>query len=336
MDNQTRVLLDAYIDHIAKLNGVADAGKKFNIAPSVQQKLEKKVQESSVFLSAINILPVRDIKGQKLGLGVKGSVASRTNTSGTGRRIPQAMAALEKHDYECQKTDYDTYLDYTTLDTWAAFPEFAILLSQAIFEQCALDRMMIGFNGTSAAATTDRDANPRLEDVNIGWLQQYRINAPARVYSEKVPGSGKITVGPGGDYENMDALVYDAYQTLIDPWHIANPGLSVITGRDLVHDKYFPLVNGQDKPTEMIAADMIISAKRMGRLPLAQVPSMPDGTLFITPPKNLSIYYQKSARRRAVIDNPAQDRIDTFESSNDAFVIENYGAGCVIENIELI
>ena len=40
-------------------------------------------------------------------------------------------------------------------------------------------------------------------------------------------------------------------------------------------------------------------------------------------------------RRRAVIDNPKRDRIETFESSNDAFVIEDLGKACLIENIEL-
>jgi hypothetical protein len=43
-----------------------------------------------------------------------------------------------------------------------------------------LYRIMIGFNGTSAAATTDRSTNPKLQDVNIGWLQKIRTNAADR------------------------------------------------------------------------------------------------------------------------------------------------------------
>ncbi|MNU08480.1 Phage major capsid protein, P2 family [compost metagenome] len=50
---------------------------------------------------------------------------------------------------------------------------------------------------------------------------------------------------------------------------------------------------------------------------------------------NLSIYYQESARRMHVIENPKRDRIETYESSNDAFVIEDLGKACPIENIEL-
>lgn len=54
------------------------------------------------------------------------------------------------------------------------------------------------------------------------------------------------------------------------------------------------------------------------------------------PLENLSIYYQESARRRLVRDEPEYDRVTNYESSNDAFVVENYEAGCLIENIQLV
>ena len=51
---------------------------------------------------------------------------------------------------------------------------------------------------------------------------------------------------------------------------------------------------------------------------------------------NLSIYFQDNARRRALIDNPKRDQIENYESSNDAYVVEDFGCGCVAENIELV
>ncbi|WP_312679172.1 P2 family phage major capsid protein, partial [Escherichia coli] len=39
-------------------------------------------------------------------------------------------------------------------------------------------------------------------------------------------------------------------------------------------------------------------------------------------------------RRRAIIDNPKRDRVENFESSNDAFVVEDFGCGCLFENIK--
>ncbi|MBN0742074.1 P2 family phage major capsid protein, partial [Pseudomonas aeruginosa] len=111
-------------------------------------------------------------------------------------------------------------------------------------------------------------ANPLLQDVNIGWFQQYRNNAPARVLKEGKT-TGKVVVGNGADadYKNLDALVFDVVSSLIDPWHRRDPGLVVILGRELVHDKYFPMVNKDQPATEKIATDLILSQKRMGGLP---------------------------------------------------------------------
>ena len=76
-----------------------------------------------------------------------------------------------------------------------------------------------------------------------------------------------------------------------------------------------------------------MSQKRVGGLQAARVPFVPANAIIITRFDNLSIYYQESARRRAIVDNPKRDRIENYESSNDAFVVEDYGCGCVLENI---
>lgn len=49
----------------------------------------------------------------------------------------------------------------------------------------------------------------------------------------------------------------------------------------------------------------------------------------------VSIYYQEGARRRNVKEESEYDRVSNFESSNDAYVVENYGVGAVAENIVL-
>jgi len=95
------------------------------------------------------------------------------------------------------------------------------------------------------------------------------------------------------------------------------------------------MVNQDNKPTEVLASDIVISQKRVGGLAAATVPYFPANALMVTRFDNLSIYFQAGARRRMLKDNPERDRIDNFESSNDAFVVEDYGLGCVVENIEL-
>ncbi|KFA31091.1 P2 family phage major capsid protein, partial [Xanthomonas vasicola] len=90
------------------------------------------------------------------------------------------------------------------------FPDFQARLRDAIVKRQALDRLQIGFNGTHAAADTDRTAFPLLEDVNIGWMQQYRTNAAQRVLaSGKTAGKMVIGASDGTDYRNLDALVFD-------------------------------------------------------------------------------------------------------------------------------
>jgi len=332
MQNATRVLFKSYLTQLATLNGVSvdELNKKFTVAPSVEQKLESKIQESSDFLSKINMYPVRDQEGEKVGLGVSGTIASTTNTLTTDRQTAD-MAAIDAMRYRCEQTNFDTHLRYQQIDAWAKFPDFQTRLRDAILRRSALDRIMIGFNGTSRAATSNRTQNPLLQDVNKGWLQAYREKASARV----MPGA---TVGAAGDYKNLDALVFDLVNSLIDPWHRQSPDLVVICGRRMVTDKYFPVLNNAEnqRNSERVAADVILSSQRIGGLPAMTVPFFPEDTLMVTPLANLSIYWQEGTRRRTVLDNAKRDRIENFESVNEGYVVEDFGAGCVAEAVEVI
>lgn len=335
MRNETRVHYSQYLEQLARLNGVSDPTVKFTVAPSVQQKLEDRIQESSGFLSRINIMPVTDQEGEKLGLGVTGTIASRTDTSSADRQAADPTDLTDAR-YRCEQTNYDTALRYSKIDAWAKFPDFQTRIRNAILQRQALDRIMIGWNGTSVAATTNRGTNPLLQDVNIGWLQKMRLHAAERVMAEVVPASGKINVGAGGDYENIDALVFDMVNSLLDPWYQDDTELVVICGRKMLSDKYFPLVNQAAPATEQIAADMIISQKRLGGLPAVRVPSFPANALMVTRLDNLSLYWQEGTRRRTVLDNAKRDQIENYESSNDAYVVEDYGCAAVAENITLV
>lgn len=81
-----------------------------------------KVQESSAFLQTINILPVAEMKGEKIGVGVTGTIASTTDTSGDDERKTADFTALESNKYECDQINFDFHLKYKTLDLWARFP----------------------------------------------------------------------------------------------------------------------------------------------------------------------------------------------------------------------
>ncbi|NPN84145.1 capsid protein, partial [Escherichia coli] len=69
---------------------------------------------------------------------------------------------------------------------------------------------------------------------------------------------------------------------LIEPWYQEDPDLVVIVGRQLLADKYFPIVNKEQDNSEMLAADVIISQKRIGNLPAVRVPYFPADAMLIT------------------------------------------------------
>jgi P2 family phage major capsid protein len=346
MRNATRLAFTALAAQIALLNGVASATEKFNVTPSVQQTLESAMQESSALLKAINLIGVNDQEGEALLAGVNGPVAGRTNTAGGNRRTPANVAQLTKDSYTCKQTNFDTAFPYSLLDAWAKFPDFQVRLTNAIIERQALDRIMIGFNGTSAAVATDRNANPLLQDVNIGWLQKIRASAPDQVIDDGAV-AGKVTVGAtkvikvagvdteiSGDYQTLDGLVFDAIQ-LLAPWHRSRPDLVVLVSRDLMHEKLLKAVEkGAASNQEENAAQEIVSRARLGGLPVVDAPFFPEGTVLVTFLKNLSIYWQEGARRRHIKDEPEFDRIADYQSSNDAYVIEDFGAVALVENIE--
>ncbi|WP_282244856.1 phage major capsid protein, P2 family [Stenotrophomonas sp. PS02300] len=332
MRTETRLQYDQFTQRVAQLNGVNSAANTFAVEPSVQQTMEARIQESSAFLTAINMPGVIDLKGEKIGVGVNGTIAGRTDTSGSGERQPADVTALDSNGYECVQTDYDTAIPYSRLDAWARQPNFQTILRDAIIQRQALDRIMVGFNGTSIAKTTDRALNPLLQDVNKGWFQKYREHAPARVMTGGAT-PGAVKIGAGADFANLDALVMDVVSNLIEPWHQNDPNLVVILGRSLVFDKYFPIINKDLAPTEQLAADLVLGTKRIGGLQPVIVPFVPANALMVTSLDNLSIYWQIEGRRRYIIEQPHKNRVANFESSNDDYVVEDYGRGALVENI---
>ena len=327
MRNETRFKYNAAMAQLAKLNNVEKVSQKFNVTPSVQQKLEDKIQLSSAFLQKINIFLVQEQSGSAVGLGISRPIASRTNTNNTDRQATDPTS-MDERFYFCRQTNFDTAIKYAKLDQWAKFQDFYARFSGQIQKRQGLDRIMIGFNGTSAAATTDRTVNTKLQDVNIGWLQKIRTNAPDRVMST-------VTVGAAGTYKNLDALVVDAVNELIDEVHQDDTDLVVICGRSLLADKNFPIVNDASDNTNVLAGQVLLSQKQIGGLPAARVPHFPDNALLITSFDNLSIYYQKDAKRRYIQEKPSKNRIEDYQSSNEAYVIEAYEKVALVEGITI-
>lgn len=326
-----------YFANQESLNSLA-AGRAenryFSIEPSVQQTLIDALTEDTGFLSRINIETVDDIKGEKLTLGLDGKIISSRTDVNVEARAPVSAWALDDDKYECRATHFDTFLTYNQIDKWAKFPDFEMRLQKALLEAQRADRIKIGFNGKSHAAKTDRNANPLGEDVNIGWLERLRINAPERVLTEgKNAGEVRFGKDASTDFKNIDALVIMLVNELIEPWHQERNDMRVLISRNLVGDKYFGLYNQAQPSTEILATQTVDLQHRIGRYNTSIVPWFPKNTIAVTFEKNLSIYEQEGSRRRKLQDTAERSRYDAFESFNEDFVIEDYGAMCMAENI---
>ncbi|MHA6717886.1 phage major capsid protein, P2 family [Sphingomonas sp. RS6] len=347
MQNQTRVLFNSYLGQIAKLNsldgnffsGTSTEIKKFAVAPAIEQRLQAKLQETSDFLSRINVVPVIPQIGDRVGVGVTRTLAGRTNTAAGQRRTPTNPFGSDAIDqYVAKQTNYDYAWPYGLLDAWAHRPEFQQLCRDAVIVQKAQDIITIGFNGVDAQAQTDRVAYPLLQDVNYGWLYKMRTYAPSRVMPHGGLDQAKVYVSETGaaDYANLDALVFDVIHNLLHAQFQGATDLVVIVGRDLVHEKYFKIVSeAGNTATEMVARDVLLSSRQLGGKPTMQVPNFPADALMVTSLKNLSYYWQVGSNRRNIVEESALDQIANYESVNDAFMVEEYGKAALVENIQL-
>ncbi|MDU2786105.1 MAG: P2 family phage major capsid protein, partial [Enterobacter sp.] len=141
MRKDTRFKFNAYLSRVAELNGVStdDVAKKFTVEPSVTQTLMTTLQMSSAFLTKINIVPVDELKGEKVGVGVNGTIASTADTAGDDERKTADFTALESNKYECAQINFDFHIRYKQLDLWARFQDFQTRIRDAIIKRQSLD-----------------------------------------------------------------------------------------------------------------------------------------------------------------------------------------------------
>lgn len=319
---------------IAESYGVELSTKMFSVEPSIAQELNDAITAKSDFLERINVIGVTEIKGEKVFIGVSGPVTGRTDTKTTDREAKDA-SALDNSTYELHSTESDVGLPYAKIDAWAKFPEFHQKYSAAVQKQIALDRIMVGFHGTHAAKQTDITEYPLLQDVNKGWLQQAREQIPAQVLKQGKE-AGKVTLGEGGDYANLDALVHDTKQ-MVDERLRDGGDLVAIIGTDLLaHDKAKLYSKQGDTPTEKERIEEAQVIATYGGLPAFTVPFFPVNAVLVTSFDNLSIYHQDSSWRKQTIDNPKRSRVEDYNSRNEGYVIEQLEKFALTENVEVV
>ncbi|WP_102794284.1 phage major capsid protein, P2 family [Bowmanella denitrificans] len=327
----------ALLTAMAATYGVESVAQQFAAEPSLHQELMDKVVLHSDFLQRVNVLPVTELKGEKLLGSVNGLVTTRTDTSGAGARVARELLALDQKGYELFQTNMDTAIRYIMIDTWAKFPDLVQRYQRYIQRTIATNKVMIGWHGTSIALTTDPETNPLGQDVNKGWLQILREQAPAQVLTEGDT-AGKIILGASGDFENLNSLAYSAL-TMI-PEEYADAGdLVVIAGRELImRDKGRRYAQHGELPSEKEKIEMAQTIDTYGGLPTYTVPYFPARGLLVTSFDNLSLYYQSGSMRRHIKDHPEKNRYEDYMSQNEGYVVEELEKAAYIEgaNVEFV
>ncbi|MBW5875988.1 P2 family phage major capsid protein [Yersinia enterocolitica] len=190
---------------------------------------------------------------------------------------------------ECYEMDSCEYLDWINLvvmtnavnDDKNRDALLGILCSY-LTSKIYLDDLRIGFNGKSAATLTNPDTNPNGEDVAPGWHEIAR-----NANNGKQIISNAITLGKGGDFPGVDALVQHLIKTRIAaPWQ-NDPRLVVMVGSELAAAERLRLFNTANGAGDTEAANAWGStiAGHFAFVP----PFMPGKRLVVTMLPNLLI-----------------------------------------------
>lgn len=337
--NQTKLsfAIAAMISEVAAAQGISkeQVSNGYTIAPTAVQIMYDEIAQNTELLQKINLRPKTEKVGEVIGLS-SGLIGSNTDTTGAGKeRKPKPIHNLSGRKYSLEKTNFDAALRYDEIDQWAHLTDFPKHINKKIAESIALSLVTIGMNGTSRADDSDASANTMLQDVAKGWLQKMREENKARCIGTAGTSVTSVPHGPGAtNYKNLDAVVTDALN-IMDERFADRSDFVVLTSRRTVGDKYLRIVNKSgDTATEIEAGGRLNKERTLGGLPVMYVPNMPQNTLLITPLSNLSIYYQISGERRLIVDNPRKDQLESLQSKNIDFIVEEYGAAVLIENLK--
>ncbi len=332
MRDTTRVMFNKMKADICLTYGIESVSDSFSATPTVQQILVDKMVESIAFLQQINVVTVPEMEGQKVIGSVSPITGKRTDTIAGDRQTSDPLN-LGTKDYKCYFTEYDVHILYSTIDAWAKLNNLPTKFMDYVRLAIGHSKIRTGWRGTHAAAVTNSTTYPLGEDTNIGWNQILRnYNGGSQMLSVgKADGKIRIGAGAGADYPNLDAFAHDVKQ-LINPLHRESGDLVAIIGDDLTsQDKAQLYVAQGQTPSEKERIELATVNRTYAGLLSYQIPYFPSRGLMITSFDNLSIYQQEGKVRQHIIENPKRSRIEHFNSTNEAYVVEDEEKAASVE-----
>lgn len=321
--------LKKYTAAVAKTSGVEKVSSQFSIAPPIETKLRQAIAHSVAFLGMISMMPVDQISGQVVDVGV--------DKLSTGRRSEGRFVSKlgnKGNTYALTKTDSCSAIEWETLTQWAnagTSGQFINLMNAAITRAFALDILRVGFNGTSIAETTDPVANPLGQDINKGWVAIAKEKAPAQVQASAILDATGATEN---SYKNLDSLANDLINTTIHEVNRNHPDLVVLVGSDLVAAEQHRLLEAANVPTEHKAAQSLAKtiAGKMAYTP----PFFPATQIMVTTLKNLQVMQQKGTQWRKARNEEDRAQFENSWLRMEGYAIGDFDKFAVIEAVTIV
>ena len=332
MNNFTRKKVNALELAVAAQFGAENVSQTFSVTPAKAQTIIAAARQENTFLERINVIAVSNQQGEALAIDATGMIAGTTDTNAQDR-APRDPHVKGGTSYNCQQINFDTFIKYTALDAWAHDPKFKSLVAVQTRKQISTNQIQIGFYGQQRVATSNPIANPKGEDIAVGWLKKLETQNPENFLTEgETTGEIRIGEGTGSDYKNLDVAVNDVKQ-MIDSAFEDDGDLVAIIGSELLaadKAKFYDLHGNTPSEKTKIEDKQVIGT--YGGLPAYKVPNFPGRGIMVTSFKNLSIYIQSDSIRRRMEDNAKRDRYETYQSQNMDYVIEELGKIAAIKH----
>ncbi|RTP98379.1 phage major capsid protein, P2 family [Enterobacter sp. WCHEn045836] len=327
LSHEAQVMLHNFTVQLAKSYGAKSTKQFFSITPPMDTKLRKAILHSEEFLTLINTMQVRNLTGQVVATGNPGLFTGRKKDGRFSRKMGNTG-----NTYSLAETDSGSYLDYETLTSWANAGEEGEFFSQIqefSNRSFALDILRVGFNGVEVAETTDPEANPNGEDVNIGWHQIVKVRSPEQIVSDEVI---LDRVGTGADFVSLDAAASDLRYTQIAEPFRNHPDLVVLVSPDLIAADTTSMMNRIDRPSEKFAAQLI--NREIAGMKAYTPPFMPEGRLIVTPLWNLHLYNQVGTGQRKAEWVDDRKRFENNYLRMEGYAVEHDEIYAAFDNIK--
>ena len=316
LNQLARARLNEYKAEMAAYFEVPTVAEQFAITGPKETAIRKKILESVALLKMLNVIDVDQVTGQVVDVGAEGLHTGRKD----GGRFTKD-GAVSGHNYNLVETDSNCSVTWATLSIWAnsgSKGQFMRLLNESAAEAFGRDMLRVGFNGTSVAETSDPVANPNGEDVNKGWQQLVKEDAPQQIITTDV----YLDPDGGGDYKTLDAMASDLIQTKIAIQFRNDPRLVVLVGADLVAAESARLYDSADSPSEKKEAQNLpfsIAGRK------AIVPDfMPGNRMVVTFLSNLQILTQRNTRHRKAKHEEDRKQYENSYLRNEGYAVGNY------------